>query len=292
MSTTVCTQTRTLAAKHGNAVLRKTVSSPAAAAAVQELVGGALQCAAQDHRAARIHSPGTGNERTEVGANGEGAVAARCKLAPALSIDPHRSTSGESDDSATSSALSQRATPMAYMEAGDVASGGVPDSVREEPKDYALADSAGAHTLRMLQRQPRTPVPDGPVYTALQREVAYLKLNGQDAEATAGGLSRYSMARGPPPCARADVGDEQSDTAGAASPQDKKMLTMEASLEDAKTSNRLLSRALSAVQQRLKQTEAEREQLRRERDYFRNLALRFPFTLSAGGLDVPAAARR
>ena len=192
----------------------------------------------------------------------------------------------------SASALSQRATPMAYMEAGDVAPGGVPDSVREEPKDYAFADSAGAQTLRMLQKQPRTPVPDGPVYTALQREVAYLKLNGQDAEATAGGLSRYSMARGPPPCARADVGDEQSDTAGAASPQDKKMLTMEASLEDAKTSNRLLSRALSAVQQRLKQTEAEREQLRRERDYFRNLALRFPFTLSAGGLDVPAAARR
>ena len=65
------------------------------------------------------------------------------------------------------------------------------------------------------------------------------------------------------------------------------------SLEEAKTSNRLLSRALSAVQHRLKQAEGEREQLRRERDYFRNLALRFPFTLSVGGYDnVYGAARR
>ena len=72
------------------------------------------------------------------------------------------------------------------------------------------------------------------------------------------------------------------------------MQTMEYSLEEAKTSNRLLMRALSAVQQRLKQTESERDQLRRERDYFRNLALRFPFTLSAGGYDnvYGAAARR
>jgi len=72
-----------------------------------------------------------------------------------------------------------------------------------------------------------------------------------------------------------------------AAKQDKKMQMMESSLEESRTSNRLLSRALSAVQQRLKQTEAEREllrqrlkqteaereQLRRERDYFRNLAL-------------------
>jgi hypothetical protein len=64
------------------------------------------------------------------------------------------------------------------------------------------------------------------------------------------------------------------------------------SLEEAKTSNRLLSRALSAVQHRLKQAEGEREQLRRERDYFRNLALRFPFTLSVGGHDVYGGARR
>jgi hypothetical protein len=101
------------------------------------------------------------------------------------------------------------------------------------------------------------------------------------------------------------MGDEPLDAAGAAgvslslasfshsplslSPQDKKMLVIESSLEEAKTSNRLLSRALSAVQVRLKHTEAEREQLRRERDYFRNLALRFPFTLSAGGYDVNAA---
>ncbi len=188
------------------------------------------------------------------------------------------------------SALSQRATPMAYVEADVPAPGGVPDSVREEPKDRALSDSAGAHTLLKFQKQSRTAVPDGPVYTALQREVADWKRQGQDSEATAGGLPRYSMARGPPPCARSDVGDEQPDAAGAASPQDKKILTMEALLDDAKTSNRLLSRALSAVQQRLKQTEAEREQLRRERDYFRNLALRFPFTLSAGGYDVSAAA--
>ena len=57
-------------------------------------------------------------------------------------------------------------------------------------------------------------------------------------------------------------------------------------------SNRLLSRALSAVQQRLKQTEAEREQLRRERDYFRQIAFRFPFTLSASPNENAVGAPR
>ena len=149
---------------------------------------------------------------------------------------------------------------------------------------------------------------DGLCYAALQHEVASLKLNGFNGQD-----SDRNVARGPPSSSHTtssrDMGDEPLDAAGAAgaagaslslspfshsplslSPQDKKMLVMESSLEEAKTSNRLLSRALSAVQVRLKHTEAEREQLRRERDYFRNLALRFPFTLSAGGYDVNAAA--
>jgi len=46
------------------------------------------------------------------------------------------------------------------------------------------------------------------------------------------------------------------------------------------------------VQHRLKQSESEREQLRRERDYFRQIAMRFPFSLSAGFNDSAGAARR
>jgi len=34
------------------------------------------------------------------------------------------------------------------------------------------------------------------------------------------------------------------------------------------------------LQQRLRAVEQERDQMKRERDYFRNLAMRFPFTLN------------
>lgn len=120
----------------------------------------------------------------------------------------------------------------------------------------------------------RTPIPDGPVYSALRQEMVKVRLD--DA---AGHRSPSS------PLSR--DGSPRSSHAGPSATPEKKMQAMESSLDEARTSNRLLSRALSAVQQRLKQTEMEREQLRRERDYFRQLALRFPFTLS-----VDAVARR
>jgi hypothetical protein len=105
MSTTVCAQTRTLAAKHGNVVLRKTVSSPAAAAAAVRAAdlyistgGGELQSAAQDR--ARVHSPVRGSERTwrKGERTGEGERAARSKAAPAINIDTHRCSVGDSVD--------------------------------------------------------------------------------------------------------------------------------------------------------------------------------------------------
>ena len=82
------------------------------------------------------------------------------------------------------------------------------------------------------------------MYSALRQERAKAKL-----EAAAGGRRSQSSPL--------SEGSHRGCAAGPAA-QDKKMQMMESSLEEAKTSNRLLSRALSAVQQRLKQTDAER----------------------------------
>lgn len=126
----------------------------------------------------------------------------------------------------------------------------------------------------------RTPIPDGPVYSALRQEMAKVKLeDGRRSPSS-------PLADGSP----RSMSAAYSLPSRAATAQERRMQTVESSLDEAKTSNRLLSRALSAVQQRLKQTEVEREQIRRERDYFRSMVLRFPFTLSASGHD--SAARR
>lgn len=129
-------------------------------------------------------------------------------------------------------------------------------------KNVPSHDSDSSGSPRLAWTSTRTSVSDGPVYTALRQELAKSKPD----DSASGRMS---------PC---------SPQASSPRAMDKSTNASVASLEEAKTSNRLLSRALSAVQQRLKQTEAEREQLRRERDYFRQIALRFPFNLplSAG----------
>jgi hypothetical protein len=135
-----------------------------------------------------------------------------------------------------------------------------------------------SNAFDLLHKSAKVAVPTGAVYSALQREVASCKraeLSHVSSTAGGGGVEGGGGGRGVPwPGA---CGGEQGHMQHAG---DAQIGALEASLDDAKTSNRLLSRALAAVQQRLKQVESERDQLRRERDYFRNLALRFPFTLS------------
>ena len=248
--TTFARKGSTSIASHGKArVLHKSVSSPAAAAAlndVHELVSRleSRQPAAQPQAA----FPNSSSSGCLVPLQHSSSSSPRQYVVHedlVVDIRATDSLASECSGTASNSAHSQRTTPISGSPPG----------------------AWGA----------KTPIPDGPVYSALRQERAKAK-----TEDAAGGRSPYSPLSGSPRGACA---------AGPAA-QDKKMQMMESSLEEAKTSNRLLSRALSAVQQRLKQTEAEREQLRRERDYFRNLALRFPFTLSAGGYDSHGAAAR
>ena len=238
------TQTRQRLATQGRVTLRKTVSSPAAAAA------------------AAVHSmsaAGRASPRT----CGEGADKSETSASPtsdaSLTIDvkassAHRVSSGDSNECASSkSTLSQRATPVSSAPAvGDAT-------------DPSGGGSRGGSPLMILQKQ-RVGVPDGPVYTALKREIASFKLEDNIIEASAASTS-------PQACA------SELPLSHPYQPQ-QSVAALERSLDEAKTSNRLLSRALAAVQHHIKHVETERDQLRRERDYFRNVALRFPFTLS------------
>lgn len=211
-------------ASHGKGVLRKTVSSPAAANSVvcdvHELV---LRLDSRQNGTVDPLQPQSSSSPRQYVVHED------------LVVDIRGPASDANLSPAGASSSGQRATP--------------------------LSGAWGA----------RTPIPDGPVYTALRQEMSKVRLD--DAAAGSSPLSRD--------------GSPRSSHVGPSAAQEKKMQAVESSLDEARTSNRLLSRALSAVQQRLKQTEMEREQLRRERDYFRQLALRFPFTLS-----VDAVARR
>eukprot|EP00277_Geminigera_cryophila_P003745 CAMPEP_0179421530 /NCGR_PEP_ID=MMETSP0799-20121207/9839_1 /TAXON_ID=46947 /ORGANISM="Geminigera cryophila, Strain CCMP2564" /LENGTH=137 /DNA_ID=CAMNT_0021195391 /DNA_START=204 /DNA_END=614 /DNA_ORIENTATION=+ len=135
------TQTRvglgTVASHHGGRVLRKTVSSPGAAAAVQELVGKGVQSVQVELSA---------NERSELSVTVEA---------------PHRPFNHSEDCPSSHSALSQDATPLSYV--------------------------AAAEDKRFFQQ--RTPVPDSPVYSALQQELTNLKLKGQESDAAGWGES-------------------------------------------------------------------------------------------------------
>lgn len=256
--TTFARKGSTSIASHGKGVLHKSVSSPAAAAAlndVHELVSRleSRQPASQPH-AAFPNSSSSG---------------CLVPLQHSSSSSPRQYVVHED------LVVDIRATGSSACEGSGTASGGSNSARSQRTTPISGAPISGASGA--WGGAAKTPIPDGSVYSALRQERAKAK-----AEDAVGGRSPSSPLSGSPRGACA---------AGPAA-QDKKMHMMELSLEEVKTSNRLLSRALSAVQQRLKQTEAEREQLRRERDYFRNLALRFPFTLSAGGYDSHCAAAR
>lgn len=258
--TTFARKGSTSIASHGKGVLHKSVSSPAAAAAlndVHELVSrlDSRQPAAQPHAALPTSS-----------SNGCHTLV---PLQHSSSSSPRQYVVHED------LVVDIRAPASSASEASGTASGGSNSahSQRTTPMSGAQISGASAPSVWGI----KTPIPEGPVYSALRQERA--KAKTEDAACGRRPSSPLSCS----PLGACAVG---------AAAQDKKMQMIESSLEEAKTSNRLLSRALSAVQQRLKQTEAEREQLRRERDYFRNLALRFPFTLSAGSYDSHGATAR
>ena len=238
------TQTRQRLATQGRVTLRKTVSSPAAAAA-----SAVHSMSAAGRASPRTYGEGADKSETSASPTSDASLTIDVKASSA-----HRVSSGDSNECASSkSTLSQRATPVSSAPAvGDAT-------------DPSGGGSRGGSPLMILQKQ-RVGVPDGPVYTALKREIASFKLEDNIIEASAASTS-------PQACA------SELPLSHPYQPQ-QSVAALERSLDEAKTSNRLLSRALAAVQHHIKHVETERDQLRRERDYFRNVALRFPFTLS------------
>ena len=252
--TSFARKSSTIASSHGKGVLRQTVSSPAAAAVVNDVheLVSRLDSRSMDPLLQHTNS----SPRQYV---------VHDDIVVDIRSEPHCSSDATSS-AHTSSAHSQHATPLSGTPSADPVS--------------ALCGARGAIPER-------TPIPDGPVYALLRQEVA----NGRLDDAAVGRRSPSSIngspysgspRNGSPGAAGSPLGAGVSYAQMAA--QEKRVAALEGSLDEAKTSNRLLSRALAAVQQRLKQTETEREQLRRERDHFRSLALRFPFTLSVSGL--------
>ena len=237
------TQTRQRLATQGCVTLRKTVSSPAAAAAA-----AVHSMSAAGRASPRTYGEGADKSETSASPTSDASLTIDVKASSA-----HRVSSGDSNECASSkSTLSQRATPVSSAPAvGDAT-------------DASGGGSRGS-PLMILQK-PRAVVPDGPVYAALKREIASFKLEDSIIEASAASASPQARASELPP-------------SYPHQPQ-QSVAALERSLDEAKTSNRLLSRALAAVQHHIKHVETERDQLRRERDYFRNVALRFPFTLS------------
>lgn len=232
--TTFARKSSSSIASHGKGVLRKSVSSPAAAAVLNEVHELVKQVELRQHGSDALKEHASYGTKNEV--NEELVVDIRSTLDDSLSSTSSMHPRVAADELATST--------------------------------MAVASLWGTCGVR-------TPISDGPVYSALHQELAKARLDD-----TASGNRSPSS----PMSDSSPRGLYLCSKAGEKKLQD--------SLEEAKTSNRLLSRALSAVQHRLKQAEGEREQLRRERDYFRNLALRFPFTLSVGGHDVYGGARR
>jgi hypothetical protein len=234
--TTFARKSSSSIASHGKGVLRKPVSSPAAAAVLNEVHELVKQVELRQHGSDALKEQASNGTKNEV--NEELVVDIRSTIDDSLSPTSSMHPRVAADELATST--------------------------------MAVASLWGTCGVR-------TPISDGPVYSALHQELAKARLD----DTASGNRSPSSpMSDSSPRSLYGRI------PAGA---QEKKL---QDSLEEAKTSNRLLSRALSAVQHRLKQAEGEREQLRRERDYFRNLALRFPFTLSVGGHDVYGGARR
>ena len=216
--TTFARKGSTSIASHGKArVLHKSVSSPAAAAAlndVHELVSRleSRQPAAQPQAA----FPNSSSSGCLVPLQHSSSSSPRQYVVHEdLVVDIRATGSSACDGSGTASggsnsARSQRTTPIS----------GTP-----------ISGAPGAWGAK-------TPIPDGPVYSALRQERAKAK-----AEDAAGGRSPSSPLSSSPRGACA---------AGPAA-QDKKMQMMELSLEEVKTSNRLPCAAF-----KLLRTEARR----------------------------------
>mmetsp|Transcript_33076 Transcript_33076/g.68270 ORF Transcript_33076/g.68270 Transcript_33076/m.68270 type:complete len:222 (+) Transcript_33076:252-917(+) len=130
--------------------------------------------------------------------------------------------------------------------------------------------------------QGRAPVPDGPIYAQLRDTSA---IDGK-----AGVLDR-------------DVPQEVRSFTPVSASSPRPTLSprldldhTDMRLEEARTTNRLVHRALAAVQHQLRVVEQERnaeraraEQMRRERDLFRNIVMRFPFLAAMSGSSASAS---
>ena len=120
----------------------------------------------------------------------------------------------------------------------------------------------------------RSPVPDGPIFSTFQREISALR-GDSPREAGAAPGSRQRGAGG------------KSSPSGRLSPTEG---SLSSSLEEARTSNRMMHRALAAVQKKLRSVEHERDCLRAERDHLRSVVLSL-FPLHAA-LQAPAGVLR
>mmetsp|Transcript_27365 Transcript_27365/g.63581 ORF Transcript_27365/g.63581 Transcript_27365/m.63581 type:complete len:256 (-) Transcript_27365:314-1081(-) len=139
----------------------------------------------------------------------------------------------------------------------------------------AASSVAGCSTSQGLLR---SPVPDGPVFSTFQREICALR---GDSPGEAGGATSVGH-RG---------GSGESSPSGRLSPTEGSLGSMSAAnLEEVRTSNRMVHRALASVQKRLRSVERERDCLRAERDHLRSIVMSM-FPLHSA-LQTPAGVLR
>jgi len=120
----------------------------------------------------------------------------------------------------------------------------------------------------------RSPVPDGPVFSTFQREISALRGDSPREAGAAAGSSH----RG---------GSGESSPSGRLSPTEGSLASH---LEEVRTSNRMVHRALANVQKRLRNVEQERDCLRAERDHLRSIVMSL-FPLHSA-LQTPAGVLR
>uniref|UniRef100_A0A7S0I3Q2 Uncharacterized protein n=1 Tax=Hanusia phi TaxID=3032 RepID=A0A7S0I3Q2_9CRYP len=224
-------------ASHGRGVLRKSVSSPAAAAVVCEVHKIVDQA---DNRVAQQHKQ--------------------------RAASPYKYPLETCKSKTDSTEVSPRQYAKNYMLHDDMMMDARSMDTHTEALEGQKLPPAG-------QNASRFPVPDGPVYSAFQLEVTSIRDEGTSARSISPVSSSEREPSGILPASGEPVRMAGTDMARNDKEDGSK-------LDELKNSNHLLRRALAAVQHRLQTVESERDQLRRERDYFRNMALRFPFSFN------------
>mmetsp|Transcript_4237 Transcript_4237/g.10104 ORF Transcript_4237/g.10104 Transcript_4237/m.10104 type:complete len:293 (-) Transcript_4237:109-987(-) len=145
-----------------------------------------------------------------------------------------------------------------------------PPALPSHPSSAASSTAGCSATQGLL----RSPVPDGPVFSTFQREICALR---GDSPGEAGGAASASH--------RGASGD--TTPSGRLSPTEGSLASH---LEEVRSSNRMVHRALASVQKRLKNVEHERDCLRAERDHLRSIVMSM-FPLHSA-LQAPAGVLR